>query len=84
MKKRPRPTKQAPDKRPVENHDPTWTSGLSGKLAGQGFMGLPPPRNPPARVLDSKAGSTGAEREREVDHSHQTAGDMQGQAGKQR
>jgi hypothetical protein len=78
-KKRARRPVAQPDKEAVPTHDPPWPSGLSGRLAGQGFMGLPPPRNPPGEAMESKADDITLREERQVDHSHETDADRRGE-----
>jgi hypothetical protein len=66
---------KSPDPLPGSIYDPGWDSGLSGRLAGQGFMGAPPPRNPPAEPAEEVATEADFPRDRD----HLTEADRQGE-----
>jgi hypothetical protein len=67
-----------PDPVPGSTYDPGWDSGLSGRLAGQGFMGAPPPRNPPPEPDEGGAKGEG-EDDFPRDRDHLTEADRKGE-----
>jgi hypothetical protein len=69
--------KPAPPPVPGSTYDPGWDSGLSGRLGGQGFMGAPPPRNPPPEP-DQDVTSEGDE-DFPRDREHLTEADRKGE-----
>jgi hypothetical protein len=60
--------KPKPVPTPEEVYDPGWDSGLSGRLGGQGFMGAPPPRNPPSPPDGREATATEEDFPRDREH----------------
>ncbi len=72
--------KPAPVPTPGSTYDPGWDSGLSGRLAGQGFMGAPPPRNAPPSPDEGAEGVEGEGVEDfPRDREHLTEADRQGE-----
>lgn len=69
--------KPAPPPLPGSTYDPGWDSGLSGRLGGQGFMGAPPPRNPPPEPEQGGKGEGDEDFPR--DREHLTEADRKGE-----